>query len=168
MLVVLGVGGSIRLRVAATAVAMFDPWRLLFLLMAFVLGAGVIRSDRPSVRYVYLNSMCSGWWCCIPGGFCFFRVGGFRSQDGGALLLLHRCGRRRWSFIELRCIDPSFGALSLAALPWVGASSSVGKESSLAFFFALCFRPPRRRRKIGAAGDEAEKKNREFPLWTWL
>ena len=101
-------------------------------------------------------------------GFCFFRVGGLRSQDGGALLLLHRCGRRRWSFIELRCVDPSFGALSLAALPWVGASSSVGKESSLAFFCALCFRPPRRRRKIGAAGDEAEKKNRGFPLWTWL
>ncbi|KAG2595000.1 hypothetical protein PVAP13_5KG040001 [Panicum virgatum] len=45
---------------------MFDPWRLLLLLMVLAVVAGDVRYDSPSVRYVYLNSMCSGWWCCIP------------------------------------------------------------------------------------------------------
>ena len=49
----------------AAAAAMFDPWWLLFLLMVFVVGVGAVRSDSLSVRYVYLNSMCLGWWCCI-------------------------------------------------------------------------------------------------------
>ena len=44
---------------------MFDPWRLLLLLMVLVVVAGDVRYDSPSVRYVYLNSMRSGW-CCIP------------------------------------------------------------------------------------------------------
>ena len=162
MLVVLGVGGSVRLRVAATAVAMLDPWRLLVLLMAFVLGAGGIRSGRPSMRYGYLNSMRSGWWCCIPFGL--FRVGGFRSQDGGALLLLlHRCGRRRWSFIEFMCVDLSFGVLSLAAHPWVGASSSVGNKSSLSVFGALCFLPPAAAEGFRAAGDGGGEEEQEIP-----
>ena len=58
-----GVDGSVRLWAAA---AMFDPWRLLFFPMAFVVGADVVRSEGPSMRYVYLNLMRSGWWCCIP------------------------------------------------------------------------------------------------------
>ncbi|KAG2566680.1 hypothetical protein PVAP13_7NG176917 [Panicum virgatum] len=44
---------------------MFDPWWLLFLIMVFVVGVSAVRSDSLSVRYVYLNSMCLGWWCCI-------------------------------------------------------------------------------------------------------
>ena len=37
------VDGSVRLWAAAT---MFDPWRLLFFPMVFVVGADVVRSDK--------------------------------------------------------------------------------------------------------------------------
>ena len=87
-------------------------------------------------------------------GFCFFRVGGLRSQDGGALLLLHWCGRRRWFFIDFMCVDLSFNVLSLAVHPRFGASSSVGKKSSLSVFGAPRFLPPAAAEGFGAAGDD--------------
>jgi len=51
------------------------------------------------------------------------------------------------------CVDLSFGVLSHAAHPRVGASSSVGKKSSLFVFGAPCFLPPAAAEGFGAAGD---------------
>ena len=61
----LGADESIRLRTMAAEMALLDPWRLLFFLVVSGDGISGIRSEGPSVRYVYLNLMHSGWWCCI-------------------------------------------------------------------------------------------------------
>ena len=60
-------------------------------------------------------------------------------------------------FIEFMCVDPSFGVLSLATHPWVGASSSIVKKSSLCFLRSLFHASNMAAEGLGAAGDDGEE-----------
>lgn len=145
----LGAVESVRLRAAAAA-AMLAPWRLLFLPMISGDGAGAVRSEGPSVRYVYLNLMRLGWWCCIPFWVLllprrWISVSRRRSSSSSSPVRtspmdfqrLHV--RRSWIRRAVYCgISKGWGLFMVAT------------ESFLSVFCALFFMPPMRRGRIGS------------------
>ncbi|KAG2611623.1 hypothetical protein PVAP13_4KG210005 [Panicum virgatum] len=150
---------------------MFDPWRLLFFPMAFVVGADVIQSEGPSMRYVYLNLMRSGWWCCIPFWVLllprrWILVSRRRSSSSSSSLV--------WTssmvFHRLHVCRPEFQrAVSCGASKVWGLLIGWEEVFSLSVFCALCFMSPRRWLKdLELQETAAEKKIRRFLMWIWL
>ncbi|RLN43146.1 hypothetical protein C2845_PM01G10770 [Panicum miliaceum] len=148
---------------------MFDPWRLLFLPMVFAVGAGAVRSESPSVRYVYLNLMRSGWWCGIPFWVLllprrWISVSRRRSSSSSSPvwtspMVFHRLHVRQSEFRRAVSCGTSKG--------W-GLLIGWEEVFSLCFLRSLLLVSVVVAEGSGVAEMAAEKKNRRFLMWTWL